>query len=175
MEFKSPITLQAIVDHIKGLKFPILSRICQMSLLETNRPQAQIHALHGQARDINLSIPIKIQARMPIVCKRYNDLRSIKSLHGIHCTIVSPFKIIVLCLVMWNESQLSVSHFHPHQPNCLLKLRICSETIPGLKLVNSVLFIPFTFRFGECHCMDMGEGYVSIDKTRCLRLKDALP
>ncbi len=145
MEFKSPITLQAIVDRIKGLKFPILSRIRQTSLLETNRPQAQIHALHGQARDINLSVPIKIQARTPIVCKRYNDLRSIKSLHGIHRAIVSPFKIIIPCLVMWNESQLSISRFHPHQPNCLLKLRIRSETVPGLKLVNSVLFIPFTF------------------------------
>src|SRR6266436_6776834 len=85
------------------------------SLLETNRPQAQIHALHGQTRDINLSIPIKIQAWMPIMCKRYNDLQSIKSLHGIHHAIVSPFKIIVLCLVIWNESQLSVSHFHPHR------------------------------------------------------------
>ncbi len=175
MEFKSPITLQAIIDHIKGLKFPILSHIRQTSLLETNRPQAQIHALHGQARDINLSIPIKIQARMPIMCKRYNDLRSIKSLHGIHHAIVSPFKIIVPCLVMWNESQLSISRFHPHQPNCLLKLGICGETVPRLKLVNSILFIPFMFRFGECHCMDMGEGYVSIDETCCLRPKDTSP
>src|SRR5258708_1122683 len=175
MEFKSPITLQAIVDHIKGLKFPILSRIRQTSLLETNQPQAQTHPLPIQARDINLSIPIKIQAQMPIVCKRYNNLRSIKSLHSIHHAIVSPFKIIIPCLVMWNKSQLSVSCFHPHQPNCLLKLGICGETVPGLKLVNSILFIPFTFRFGECHCMDMGEGYISIDETRCLRPKDASP
>src|SRR5258708_14412323 len=109
MEFKSPIMLQAIVDHIKGLKFPILSHIRQTCLLETNRPQAQIHALHGQARDINLSVPIKIQARMPIVCKRYNDLQSIKSLHGIHHAIVSPFKIIVPCLVMWKVNSASLA------------------------------------------------------------------